>query len=119
MLHIINYYSNKPCQYTNPQLFYSTLYIIKKYNKGHAINWTNKDRLNFGSLLRELRIYTFSIANIVITTLLNIADFKLYSAFQPILIFYNKARKAIKIDSWSLLIRYLYACGVILVGDSY
>lgn len=55
--------------------------MIKKYNKGNAINWTNKDKISFNKLLKKLRIYMFSITNIVITTLLNIADFKLYSAF--------------------------------------
>ena len=59
----------------------------------------NEDRLSFSSLLRELRIYMFSVANIVITTLLNAANFKLYSIFQLILIFCNKAGKAIKADS--------------------
>ena len=93
--------------------------MIREYNKGYTIDWTNKDRFSFGNLLKELRIYVFSIADIVITTLLNIADFKLYSTFQLILIFCNEARKAVKADSWSLLIRYLYARGVILVGDSY
>ena len=119
MLRIAGYYLSKPYQYTNPQLFRNTLYIIREYNKGYVIDQTNKDRLSFSSLLRELRRYTFSIADIVITTLFNTADFKLYSTFQLILIFYNKAKKAIKADSQSLLIRYLYARGVILVDSSY
>ena len=119
MLRIASFYPSKPCQYTNPQLFYNALYMIREYNKGHTKDWMNEDRFSFGNLLKELRIYAFSVADIVVTTLLNTADFKLYSAFQPILIFYNEAGKAIKADSWSLLIRYLYTRDVILVGDSY
>ena len=79
----------------------------------------NEDRINFSKFLKELRIYTFFITDIVVTTLLNVADFKLYSIFQPILIFYNEAGKAIKVNSQSLLIKYLYARGVVLIGNSY
>ena len=118
MLRIAGYYPSEPCQYTDPQLFSDALHMIIEYNQGHAIDWTNEDRINFGSLLRELRTYAFSVADIVVTTLSNAADFKLYSAFQPILIFCDEAGKAIEADSWPLLIRYPYARGVVLVGDS-
>src|SRR6266550_3223442 len=99
MLHIVSYYPNKLCQYADPRLFHNTLHIIKKYNERHAINWTKDNKINFGILLGELHKYTFSIVNIVITTLSNTADFKLYFTFQPILIFCDEAKKAIEIDS--------------------
>ena len=119
MLRIAGYYPNEPCQYADPRPFRDALHMIKEYNEGHAIHWTKEDRTSFGILLSELRKYAFSIADIVVTTLSNAADFKLYSAFQPILIFCDEAGKAIEADSWSLLIRYPYARGVVLVGDSH
>ena len=119
MLRIAGYYPSEPCQYTDPQLFRKALCMIREYNEGYAVDWTNEDRISFGSLLRELRTYAFSVADIVVTTLSNAADFKLYSAFQPILIFCDEAGKATEADSWSLLIRYPYARGVVLVGDSH
>ena len=119
MLRIAGFYPSEPCQYTDPQLFRDALCMIREYNEGHAKDWTNEDRFSFGNLLKELRTYAFSVADIVVTTLSNAADFKLYSAFQPILIFCDEAGKAIEADSWSLLIRYPYARGVVLVGDSH
>ena len=57
------------------------------------------------------------MADVIITTLSNTGDFKLFSAFQPILTFCDEAGKAVEADFWALLIRYPYSRGVILVGD--